>query len=200
MFLPEKNIYSLIISILGIITVICGSKGLVIASFANLIYSILYLLLSYSLSYYGEVIIYLLYMIPINVMTVISWYKNRNKDNESIVEINKLSKKEYGLVLIVGIICSIIFYFILKMLNTDQLIISTLSLIGTVVATYLYYRRSSNYAFGYIFNDVILILLWGVTIKNGYSYLPLIITYFVYFFNDLYGLYSWKKREKIKGE
>lgn len=197
-FLGEnKNIFSLIASLIGVITVLCGAKGLVIAPMINIAYNIIYILLSYSQKYYGEVIIYLFLMMPINIMTIISWLKNKSKENENIVTVNKLSKKEYIYLSIITIISTIGFYFLLKILNTNELIISTISLITSIIASYLMFRRCSNYAIAYIINDIILITLWTLTIKNnGFTYLPMIITFIVFFINDIYGFINWKTREK----
>lgn len=156
----DKNILSLVTSILGVITVIFGAKGLVWAPVVNLLYNIVYIILSYTQGFYGEVLIYIFMMTPINIAMIISWLKNKSKEDENIVEVNKLNKKEYILLFGFTLIVAVGFYFILKALNTTALFISTISLIDSFIATYLLYRRCSNYALSYIVNDIILIVLW----------------------------------------
>ena len=193
----DKNIFSLIASLIGVITVLCGAKGLVIAPIINIIYNIIYISLSFSQKYYGEVLIYLFLMMPINIMTIISWLKNKSNENKNLVKINKISKKEYLYLGIITIISTIGFYFLLKVLNTNELIISTISLITSIIASYLMFRRCSNYAIAYIINDIILITLWALTIKqNGLAYLTMIISFIIFFINDIYGFINWKIREK----
>ena len=81
--------------------------------------------------------------------------------------------------------------------NWNLLFISTLSLTDSFIASYLLFRRSSNYALVYIINDTILIILWLTTItNNNFTYLPIIITFIIFLINDIYGLIMWKKREK----
>ena len=193
----DKNVLSLITSILGVITVIFGAKGLVLAPVINIIYNVVYILLSYTQGFYGEVLIYVFLMTPINIAMIVSWFKNKSKEDENIVEVNKLSKKEYFILFFVTILFSIGFYFILRALNTTAVFISTISLIDSFIATYLLYRRCSNYALSYIVNDIILIVLWSFAIKNnGIAYLPMILSFGVFLVNDIYGLISWKKRER----
>lgn len=195
-FSSDKSIITLIASLLGVITVLCGAKGLIIAPFINIIYNLIYIFLSFSQKFYGEVIIYVFFMIPLHVITIISWLKNRSKENKNIVSVNKISLKEY-IILIIGTIgVSIIFYNILKLLNTNALLISTISLVDSFLASYLLFRRSSNYAFSYIVNDIILIILWMYTIKTTTAYIPIIVSFMIFLINDIYGLISWKKREK----
>lgn len=193
----DKNILSLVTSVLGVITVIFGAKGLVWAPIINIIYNIVYILLSYSQGFYGEVIIYIFLMTPLNIAMIVSWFKNKSKKDENIVAVNKLSKKEYILLFVFTLFISVIFYLLLKALNTSALLISTISLIDSFIASYLLFRRCSNYALSYIVNDIILIVLWSFAIKNnGIAYLPIVLSFIVFLVNDIYGLISWKKREK----
>lgn len=193
----DKNLLSLIVSLLGIITVLSGAKGLVISPFINIIYNIIYIILCFSQKFYGEVLIYIFIMTPINIFTIISWLKNRSNENKDIVKVNKIEKKEYIILTIVTTTLTVGFYYLLKSLNTSSLLISTLSLTDTFVASYLMFRRSSNYALVYIVNDIILIILWATTIPNeGIKYLPIIVSFIIFLINDIYGLIMWKKREK----
>ena len=195
----DKNILTLIVSLLGIFTVICGAKGLVISPFINIIYNIIYIILCFSQKFYGEVLIYIFIMTPINIFTIISWLKNRSNENKAIVKINKIEKKEYVILGIIATFITFAFYFLLKSLNNSSLLISTLSLTDSFIASYLLFRRSSNYALIYIINDVILIILWLTTIPSeGFIYLPVIVTFAIFLINDIYGLIMWKKREKIQ--
>lgn len=197
----DKNILSLVTSILGVITVIFGAKGLVWAPVVNLLYNIVYIILSYTQGFYGEVLIYIFMMTPINIAMIISWLKNKSKEDENIVEVNKLNKKEYILLFGFTLVVAFGFYFILKALNTTALFISTISLIDSFIATYLLYRRCSNYALSYIVNDIILIVLWFYAIRNnGIAYLPMVLSFLVFLVNDIYGLISWKKRERKQNE
>lgn len=195
----DKNMLSLIVSLLGIFTVICGAKGLIIAPFINIIYNVLYIFISFSQNFYGEVLIYIFLMIPLNIITIISWLKNRSNENKNIVKVNKISKKEYSILIIVTIGILFSFYLLLKSLNTSALIISTFSLADSLIASYLLFRRSSNYAIAFIINDIILILLWLTTLTNGkIIHLPIVITFMIFLINDIYGLIIWKKREKLQ--
>ena len=63
---------------------------------------------------------------------------------------------------LVTVLVTFMFYYILKLLNTNELMISTISLTASLVASYLMLRRSSNYAIAFVINDVILITLWGI--------------------------------------
>lgn len=58
--------------------------------------------------------------------------------------------------------------------------------------------RSSYYALGYAANDVVLIVLWLLASLTNSGYLPVAVNFIIFFFNDLYGFISWKKREVLQ--
>lgn len=193
----DKNVLSFISSLVGVVSVITVAKGLVVAPFINIVYNILYAIISVIQGYYGETIIYVFLMIPICVLSIISWLKNKNKENVDVVDINKIKGKEYLYLAGATLVATVGFYFLLKALNTNELIISTLSLISSIVASYLMLRRCSYYAIGFIVNDIILIVLWSmVVVSSGIGYLPTVISFGVFLINDIYGFIHWKMEEK----
>ena len=113
------------------------------------------------------------------------------------MQVNHIKWKEYLFLSISTVIVTIAFYFILKALGTSELIVSTLSLVSSAVASYLMLRRSSYYALGFVANDIILIMLWGLAVINsGIGFLPSVICFFVFLINDIYGFIHWKIEEK----
>lgn len=196
LFNEDKNVLSLVTSLLGVIVVLTGAKGLIVSPFINIFYNILYIIISISQRYYGEVLIYVFLMMPLHITTLISWLKNKSNKDSNVVSVNKLNRKEYMVLGLVTVLVTFMFYYILKLLDTNELMISTISLTASLVASYLMLRRSSNYAIAFVINDVILITLWGIACVNDIALLPMVVTFMVFFVNDIYGFISWKKREK----
>lgn len=196
LFNEDKNVLSLVTSLLGVIVVLTGAKGLIVSPFINIFYNILYIIISISQRYYGEVLIYVFLMMPLHITTLISWLKNKSNKDSNVVSVNKLNRKEYMVLGLVTVLVTFMFYYILKLLDTNELMISTISLTASLVASYLMLRRSSNYAIAFVINDIILITLWGIACVNDIALLPMVLTFMVFFVNDIYGFISWKKREK----
>ncbi len=195
-FSVDKNYLSLASSILGVVTVVFTSKGLFLAPVLSVVYSVIYTIISVSQRYYGEAIIYMLIMIPMQVITIIGWFKNKKQDSD-IVEVGKVSKKEYLILGGVTVALTFAFYFLLKWLDTAELVVSTISLITSALATYLVFRRCSYYALFYVLNDIILIVLWTIAMsREGVAFLPVVVSFYVFFINDVYGFIRWKKQER----
>lgn len=114
-----------------------------------------------------------------------------------MVSVNKIHKKEVLLIAIGSIIATFAFYFLLKALNTNELIVSTLSLIFSLIASYLMLRRSKYYALAFLADDIVSIVMWSLVVASvGISYLPTLICFCVYLINDVYGFIHWIIEEK----
>ena len=192
-----RNLLSLIVSLLGVISVITVAKGLVIAPFISIVFNILYSILAITQKYYGEAIINFCILIPLCIAQIISWLKNRNAKNTDIVKVNKITSKEYLLLFFMGIGFTILFYFILKALNTNHLIVSTSSLMMSFIASYLSVRRSPYYAIFFMIDDIVGFTLWLLAVVTfNPTLIPSLLCPLLFLFIDLYGFIRWKKDEK----
>lgn len=195
----KSDLLTTICSIVGIITALLLAKGKNLGQIVGLLIVALYSIVSFKNKFYGEVIIYLCIMLPMYIIGIISWLKHQNKETNT-VEVNSIKTKEWIIVSIVSLIAFISIYFLLKLFNTNQLFISSLSVIDSLFAIYLGIRRSKYSFYFYVVNDLILILLWGIPVISGsLILLPMVFNPIINFINDVYGIYNWKKLEKIQG-
>lgn len=192
----RENYLTLIASLIGATFLIFNAKGNPIGQFLTIVFSILYGIISYSFSYYGEMITYLGMTMPMAFFALISWLKNPYKNNKSEVKVNRLSKIEIAFMFVLTAVVTFVFYFILKHFNTANLIPSTISVTTSFLAVYLTFRRSPYFALAYAMNDLVLIVLWMLAIKTEISYLSVVICFAVFFVNDMYGFINWKNMEK----
>ena len=197
----EKSIFSLITSLMGVTAFMLSAKGLVVAPIVCSVYYVMYSILSINQKFYGEAIVNGLIALPIMIFTIISWFRNKHKQDTTNVQVNNISKKEYLALIPAIMVVFAGFYFLLRALNTEQLIISTFSTVCSTVATYLLMRRSPYYSLGYIIADVLVVSLWTINISTyGLTYLPTLLSVCCFFVNDVYGFISWQKRKKEQNQ
>ena len=192
----KENYLTLLASLIGVFSLILAAKGNPIAQVLMVVFSILYGIISYTFSYYGEMITYLCMTMPMSVFSLISWIRNPYKGNKAQVAVNRVGNKEFIFLLILSIVVTFIFYFILKYFDTANIIPSTVSVTTSFIAVYLTFRRSPYYALGYTANDMVLIVLWIMASLTDKSYISVVICFIVFLVNDLYGLISWLKMQK----
>lgn len=193
-FVGKTSILNIVSSLIGVTALIFISKGNVLGQILLVIFSVFYGVISVVFKYYGEMITYMFMTAPIAILSVISWIKNPYQENE--VQISKVTFKQIMVMIGLSIIVTGIFYFVLAYFNTENLIISTISITTSFIAGYLTYLRSPYYALGYASNDIVLIILWILATINDFSYFPMVLCFVMFLFNDLYGFYNWQKMEK----
>ncbi len=196
----RTNYLTLIASVLGTTSLIFNAKGNPIGQMLMIIFSILYGIISFTFSYYGEMITYLGMTAPMALFALISWLKNPFKGNKAEVEVNKLSKKELIFAAILTAVVTVMFYFILDYFKTVNIIPSTLSVTTSFFAVYLTFRRSPFFALAYAANDIILIVLWILATKENITYLSVAICFCAFLANDIYGYISWQRMHKKQKE
>ena len=196
--ITKSTIISMLYVITYIINALLSSKGrpeCYIFGFTGIIF---YGYLSFEQKYFGELIILVFMSIPVMIMGVVSWLKNRNE--ESII-INTLSKKEIILVILSQAIMFWLYYYILKLFNTSMLVVSTLSIIMSLLALYFGSRRSEICYYFYLLNDIVGITLWIMPILNGEKAMfSVIFGPILLFINDIYGVYNWKRLKNKQKE
>ena len=196
MVFDRSNYLTLCASLIGVTSLIFCAKGNPFGQILMIVFSIIYGIISYSFSYYGEMITYLGMTLPMCVFALVSWLKNPYKDNKSEVAVAKLKKKDIPLIIISALAVTIAFYFILKHFNTANLLPSTFSVTTSFIAAFLTYKRSPFFALAYATNDIVLIILWVLATKEDISYISVIICFVVFLFNDLYGFSNWLRMQK----
>ena len=192
----RENYMTLLASLIGVTSLIFCAKGNPIGQVLMVIFSIVYGIISYSFAYYGEMITYLGMSGPMALFALIAWLKNPYKGKKSQVKVNKISKNETVFMLILSVLVTILFYFILKNFGTANLIPSTISITTSFIAVYLTFRRSPYFALVYAINDLVLIVLWTLATLTNINYISVLICFIVFFINDIYGFISWLRMEK----
>ena len=190
------NFMTLAASLIGTTSLIFSAKGNPIGQALMIVFSLLYGVISYTFSYFGEMITYLGMTGPMALFAFVSWLRNPYNGNHAEVAVNRLENKELVLMYMLTALVTLGFYFILDHFNTANMIPSTLSVTTSFIAVYLTFRRSPYFALAYAANDVVLIVLWTLAAVEDISYLSVIICFVMFLVNDLYGFVSWKRMEK----
>ena len=192
------TIIDLLYTLLYFWTALLLAKGKYSCYVIGIISTFFYAYVSYTNSYYGEIIISMFCTLPLMIVGLINWLKNQDDTNTVIIK--EITKKELLIVLLSQAIMFCGYYYLLKYFNTSNLFVSTLSIVASLIATYLTARRSEYGFIGFIINDLILITLWGLpVIKGGLNLIPVLLCPLLLLINDIYGVYNWKKLKEEQG-
>lgn len=192
----DSGILGLVSSLIGVTALILCAKGNPLGQVFMIVFCCMYTYISYTFSYYGEMITYACMSLPMAVFSLVSWLCHPFKGNKAEVKVNKVKGKEYAFLVALDIAVTVAFYFILRYFDTANLFFSTISITTSFGAAYLTMRRSPYYALWYVANDIVLIVLWTLAAMKDISYISVIICFVAFLANDIYGFISWKKMQK----
>lgn len=183
-------------SLIGVTSLIFNAKGNPFGQFLMIVFSVIYGIISYTFSYYGEMATYLGMTAPMAVISLVSWLKNPYQGNKKEVKVNRIKLKEIVFMVFLAALVTYAFYFILDYFDTANIVPSTISVTTSFFAVYLTFRRSAYFAAAYSANDVVLIVLWVLATIADISYLSVVICFVVFLANDIFGFISWSKMRK----
>ena len=91
-----------------------------------------------------------------------------------------------------------VLYWGLKKLKSGAYIFAAIALVPTSVflASVFSYLRSPYYALAYAANDLVLIVLWGISLLTSMAYLPMVVCFLAFLANDTYGFFNWSAIRK----
>lgn len=194
----RENYLTLTASVIGVTALLLNAKGNPIGQILMILFSVFYGWISWRCAYYGEMITYLGMTAPMAVVSLVSWLRHPYQGNKSQVQIKRLRKKEAWIMVLLAVMITWGFYYILAALHTANLIFSTVSVTTSFVAAYLTYCRSSGFALAYAANDVVLIILWSMAAVIDHGYLSVIVCFTIFLINDLYGYINWRRMERLQ--
>lgn len=189
----NSNYLTIVASLVGVTALIFVAKGNAIGQVLTVVFSILYAVISLEYRYYGEMITYLGMTAPIAVLSVVSWIRNPYDAEKREVRVAPLSTLKKWTIVLATLVITFIFYFILKACNTSNLIISTISIATSFMASALMFYRNPGYALAYAANDIVLITLWILASLENATYYSMVVCFIIFLCNDIYGYYNWKR-------
>ena len=186
-------------SLLGITTSFLLSKGIVWGHLVGIVQAIIYIYLSYMNAYYGEMGFMIIFSIPVYITSFITWWKNKEKGR---VKVNsKLSIKEFLIVFGTVFALSFGLYYLLRVLSTANLLISTFSMSIAFLTGYLQIRRSEfSFVLSCISRVLVFSLWFSIVLGGQLNYIPTVVNYVIYFLLDIFGLIVWLKLKRSQND
>jgi nicotinamide mononucleotide transporter len=188
----KDSIVATFAALTGIWCVILTGKGKLSSFWIGSINTVLYAIIAWEAKYWGEVMLNLIYYVPMNFVGLYMWSKNMNKETEEVVK-KRLSLKKsimsYGLV-IVGTLGYGLF---LKVLNGTLPFVDSMSTVFSVFAQFLCVKRYMEQWVLWVIVDVVTVIMWIYAFVNGTGDMATVLMWSIYLINAIFMLIKWKK-------
>lgn len=187
-----RGYLTLCASLIGVTSLILNAKGNPRGQVLMIAFSVMYGIISYGFSYYGEMLTYLGMTAPMALAALVSWLRHPSEHGRSEVRVNALRPAEYIGAFFLCIAVTAGFSVLLSYLGTTNIVISTVSVFTSFAAAYLTFRRSEFFSAAYAANDIVLIVMWILASLSDSSYISVVICFAAFLANDIYGFISWR--------
>ena len=188
----KDNPIAVISAFCGILYTIIAGKGKISCYFFGLSGSWCYVWLSFINALWGNMLLYLCYYIPMQILGIFKWKKHLKKDTKEIVK-TRLSNKNRITLLFIGVLGSIITSIILHYFHDKSPIADGITTFLSVLGMYLTVRRAIEQWVVWMIVNGISALMWINLVLHGTKTYSTVIMWVVYFVLAIYFYFEWKK-------
>ena len=176
----------------GITYTILAGKGIPVCYPIGATGSCLYAYLSFLSHFWGNLLLYVCYYIPMQIIGFFKWNRNLKRDKYEIVK-TKLSNKERIILILLTSIISVITIYILSHFGDKNPIIDGITTIFSILGMYLTIRRCFEQWVVWIVVNGLSFIMWLEIALNGAKVYSTVFMWGVYFVLAVYFLLTWNK-------
>lgn len=191
----KDSIIGIVSALSGIWCVILTGKGKRLSFIVGTVNVIFYSIISLDARYYGEVMLNLLYYLPMNFVGWIMWSKHLDSTTG---EVKKTHLSFKGSFLTYGLTAMAIFVYgvFLKYLGGALPYIDSMSTVISVTAQILSVRRLKEQWILWIAVDAVTIVMWGINFVQGKDNMATLAMWVIYLINAIIMYFKWNKEAK----
>jgi len=183
-------------SLTGMICVVLTAKARISSFYFGLINILAYSYVAYSSAYYGDVMLNMLYFLPMTFVGIYFWKRNLKSDKKGEVVVKSLKWKERLIWFTNSIIILFIYGLILTLIKGRLPFIDSATTVFSVIATIMLNKRLTEQWFYWIIVDVLSIIMWAYIFFTSGGDVSILVMWSAFLVNAVYGYYNWKKLER----
>lgn len=199
----NDSVLGLTASLTGMMTVVLVAKGRITNYYFGMVNVTLYAYIAFQSQFYGEVMLNVLYFLPMQFIGLYLWRRNADEEKKDSVVVSTLTRRKRVLFLLLSIVSIVGYGFFLQSLGGSLPFFDSTSTVLSVIAQYLMVKRVTEQWLAWITIDVVSIYMWAFDYAQGGNEVSMVVMWTAYLVNALYGYYNWRKLEKnqaLEGE
>lgn len=182
----------IIAAISGVIYVILTGKGKPSGYIFGVVNVLLYAYVSLGAKYYGEVMLNILYYLPMNFVGWFVWKRNMDSSTGEVKK-KRLSKKSAGLIFGLTFAAVLLYGEVLRRLGGNMVYMDSMSTVISVVAQILCVKRYIEQWILWIVVDIVTIVMWIFAFFNGGESVSVLIMWILFLINGFIIYFKWNR-------
>lgn len=191
----KDSLVSLFAAVTGVLCVILSGQGKRTSFIFGLVNTVLYAIVAMGAKYYGEVMLNLIYYLPMNFIGFAVWNRHMNDENGEVIK-ERLSLSKSIIVYAITAVSIVIYGFILKRMGGNLPFVDSMSTVISVVAQILATKRLVEQWVLWIVVDIVTVFMWAVNFINGGETISTLAMWSIYLINAFIMFARWNKEAK----
>lgn len=186
------NLMGIISAATGVACVVCTGKGKLSAYLFGLINCVLYAIIAYKATLYGETMLNAVYYIPMQFVGFYTWKRNMNAETH---EVNKRHMKNlHRIVMLLSIIAATYVYgLLLRYLGDAMPFVDSFTTVSSVIAMIISVRMFAEQWWIWVAVDVFSVYMWWCDFRTGSDNMATLLMWVVYLGNAVIMLVKWER-------
>lgn len=194
-YFVKDNPIAVVSALAGILYTLLAGSGRVLCYYFGLTGSFCYSYLAFHNGLFGNVILYMCYYVPMQVLGIFKW-KSNLKEDKNVIKKRKLTTEERLKLLILGSLGSLLTIAILYFLNDKNPILDGITTFFSILGMYLTVQRAIEQWLVWMIVNSLSFLMWLNVLLNGEKVFSTVVMWGVYLVAAFYFYFSWKKELK----
>lgn len=193
----KENLVGIISATTGVMCVVLTGKGKRLAFVFGIINTILYAYISYRANFFGETMLNVFYYLPMQFYGMYIWNKNISDDTNEVIK-KQMTKKNFAILAIVILALTLIYGYVLTLINGNLAYIDSFSTIISVVAMIISIKRYAEQWILWIVVNVFTIFMWGYAFFiQGAENIATLLMWCIYLINAIIMYIKWKNEANL---
>lgn len=185
----------IISAVTGVACVVCTGKGKLSAYVFGLINSILYAIISYHATLYGETMLNALYYVPMQFVGFYVWSKHMDADTGEVLK--KRMKPTSLVTLCLAIAVGTILYgWLLQWMGDAMPFVDSFTTVSSVAAMLISVKMYAEQWWIWVVVDVFSVYMWWCDFRTGSDNMSTLLMWAVYLGNAIIMLVKWEKEAR----
>lgn len=191
------SLMGIISAVTGVACVVCTGKGKLSAYIFGLVNCVLYAIISYQATLYGETMLNIIYYVPMQFVGFYVWKKHMNEETK---EVKKQHMSWRGRMIAVALIVFATFFYglVLKKLGDAMPFVDSFTTISSVAAMIISIRMFAEQWWIWVAVDVFSVYMWWSNFTSGSDNMATLLMWIVYLGNAIIMLVKWEKEARRK--
>lgn len=196
-FISNDSKIALVSAVCGISYTILAGKGKISCYFIGLCGTTCYSYLAYKNGLYGNLLLYMFYYFPMQVLGIFKWKKHLKKDTQEI-EKAVLAVREKIIYFSFSAILSVFVGLLLFYIGGETPFADAFTVVFSILGMFLTVKRCYEQWFVWLLVNAVSLYMWVVAYINGSNCLATVYMWLTYLFLAVYFMFSWKNEIRNK--